>query len=86
MLMTMVEVEVHSLAEEVGSFRFQICCVVWYDILSRINITSKLLQSVNMQLDVAVSLIQKSKDYLISYRTTDFNDAHRSLQKRFVNK
>ena len=35
----MVKVEAHSLAEKVGSFRFQICCVVWYDFLSRINIT-----------------------------------------------
>ena len=65
-----VKVESHSLAEELGSFRFQICCVVWYDILSKINTASKLFQSVNMQLDVAVNLIQKSKDNLVSYRTT----------------
>ncbi|KAA0724022.1 Gypsy retrotransposon integrase-like protein 1 [Triplophysa tibetana] len=42
-----VAVEANSLAEEIGSFRFQICCVVWCDILSKINITSKLLQSTN---------------------------------------
>ncbi len=77
----MGEVEAHSLAEEVGSFRFQICCVVWNDILSRINIISKLLQSVNMQLDVAVSLIQKSKANLITYRTTGFNDAQVSAKE-----
>lgn len=77
----LVEVEAHSIAEEVGLFRFQICCVVWYGIVSRINIISKLLQSVNMQLDVAVSLIQKSKDNVISYRTTGFNDAQVSAKE-----
>lgn len=60
-----VRIEDQSLAEEIGSFRFQICTVVWYDILSNINTTSKLLQSVNMQLDVAVSLIDKTKAHLI---------------------
>lgn len=78
---SMVKVEAHSLAEEVGSFRFQICCVVWHDILSRINITSKLLQSANMQLDVAVNLIQKNKDSLISYRRTGFHDAQNSAKE-----
>ncbi|KAK0147531.1 Zinc finger MYM-type protein 1 [Merluccius polli] len=34
-----------------------------------------------MQLDVAVSLIQKSKDHLISYRTTGFNDAQVSAKE-----
>lgn len=33
-----------SLAEEIGSFRFQICCAVWFDILPKTNITSRLLQ------------------------------------------
>uniref|UniRef100_A0A8C1J990 TTF-type domain-containing protein n=1 Tax=Cyprinus carpio TaxID=7962 RepID=A0A8C1J990_CYPCA len=49
----MIRIEAQSLAEEIGSFRFQICTVVWYDILSKINTVSKLLQSVNMQLDIA---------------------------------
>ena len=75
-----VKVENHSLAEEIGSFRFQICCVVWYDILSQINTTSKLLQSANMQLDVAVGLIQKNKENVISYRATGFKDAQISKE------
>ena len=78
-----MKVEAHSLADELGSFRFQICYVVWYDILSKINTTSKLLQSVNMQLDVTVNLIQKSKDNLVSYRTTGFNDAQVSAKEIF---
>lgn len=76
-----VKVEAHSLAEEIGSFRFQICCVVWYDILSQINITSKLLQSPNMQFDVAVGLIKKNKEHLTSYRATGFKDAQISAKE-----
>lgn len=54
-------IEAQSLAEEIGSFRFQICTVVWFEILSKINITSKLLQSPSMQPDVAVNLIDRTK-------------------------
>ena len=76
---SVVKVEAHSLAEEIGSFRFQVYCVVWYDILSRINTTSKLLQSANMQLDVAVAL--KNKENLVSYRATGFKDAQVSAKE-----
>ena len=75
-----VKVETHSLAEGIGSFRFQIYCVVWYDILSQINTTGKLLQSANMQIDVAVSLIEKNKQNLISYRAAGFKDAQVSAK------
>ena len=80
---TAVKVEAHSPAEEIGSLRFQICgvvCVVWYDILSRINTSSKLLQSANMQLDVAVDLIKKNKEN-VSYRTTGFKDGQVTAKK-----
>lgn len=76
-----VAVEANSLAEEIGSFRFQICCVVWCDILSKIKTTSKLLQSTNMQLDVAVNLVKKNKGELISYRKTGFCDAQTSAKE-----
>ncbi|KAM3624160.1 uncharacterized protein V6R79_019961 [Siganus canaliculatus] len=75
-----VKVETHSLAEEIGSFRFQICCMVWYEILSQINTTSKLLQSANMQIDVAMSLVQRNQKNLISYRATGFKDAQVSAK------
>lgn len=77
-----IKVETHSLAEEIASFRFQICCVVWYDILSQINTTSKLLQSVNMQLEVAVGIIKKNKANLIRYRATGFKDAQTSAREK----
>lgn len=74
-------IEAQSLAEEIGSFRFQICTVVWFDILSKINITSKLLQSPKMQLDVAVDLIDKTKTSLKQYRFTGFSDAQTTARE-----
>ncbi|XP_057214502.1 zinc finger MYM-type protein 1-like isoform X2 [Triplophysa rosa] len=77
-----VRIEAQSLAEEIGSFRFQICLVVWYNILRKINVTSKLLQSATMQLDVAVDLIHQTKASLVSYRATGFNDAVKKATER----
>ena len=59
-----VRIEAQSLAEEVGSFRFSLCTVVWYDVLNQIQHVSKLLQSQTMQVDVAVSLLKKTEKAL----------------------
>jgi hypothetical protein len=32
-----IKIEAQSLSEELGSYRFSICTVVWYDILSQIQ-------------------------------------------------
>ena len=68
----LTKVEAQSLAEEVGSYRFLICTVLWYDILHHVNHVSKLLQSATMQLDVAVDLLTKANISLTSYRDTGF--------------
>ncbi|XP_034058243.1 zinc finger MYM-type protein 1-like [Gymnodraco acuticeps] len=68
----LTKVEAQSLAEEVGSYRFLICTVVWYDILHHVNHVSKLLQSATMQLDVAVDLLTKANMFLTRYRDTGF--------------
>ncbi|XP_042216871.1 uncharacterized protein LOC121862621 [Homarus americanus] len=70
-----IKVEIQSLAEEVGSYRFVICSIVWYDILSKIQHVSKLKQSITMQLGVAVDLLKKTRDHIVSYRNTGFADA-----------
>lgn len=58
------KVEAQSLAEEVGSYL--ICTVVWYDILHLVNHVSKFLQSLKMQLDVAVDFLTKARTSLIT--------------------
>lgn len=66
----LTKVEAQALAEEVGSYCFQICTVVWHDILSQVNHVSKLLQSATMQLDVVP--LMKAKASLTTYRDTGF--------------
>ena len=56
-----IKVEVQSLSEEVGSYRFSICTVVWCNILSQTHHVSKLMQSPSMQVDVAVSLLNRTE-------------------------
>ncbi|KAJ3590260.1 hypothetical protein NHX12_008214 [Muraenolepis orangiensis] len=66
------KVEAQALAEEVGSYRFLICCIVWNDILTTVNQVNKLLQSASMQLDVAVDVIATAKTSLTQYRASGF--------------
>ncbi len=67
-----IKAEAQSLSEEVGSYRFSICTVVWYDMLSTIQHVSKLMQSPNMHVDLAVSLLKKTERGLQSYRASGF--------------
>ena len=75
-----IKIEAQSLSEEVGSYRFSICTVVWYDILSKIQLVSKLMQSPSMQVDVAVSLLRKTERDLSNYRATGFKSAQTSAK------
>ncbi|XP_076037997.1 uncharacterized protein LOC143023362 [Oratosquilla oratoria] len=75
-----VKIEVQALAEEVGSYRFSICTVVWY-ILRKVQTVNKLLQSQCMHLDVAVDILKKAETSLVSYRDTGFADAQTSAKE-----
>ncbi|KAG7162733.1 hypothetical protein Hamer_G029903 [Homarus americanus] len=43
--------------------------------LNKIHIVSKLMQSTTIQLGVAVDLLKKTRDDIVSYRNTGFADA-----------
>ncbi|GAA6083151.1 zinc finger MYM-type protein 1-like [Tachysurus ichikawai] len=76
-----VKVEAQSLAEEIGSYRFSICTVIWYDILNKIQNVSKQMQSPSMQLDVAVDMLKKTRDSLDGYRNTGFSSAQATAKE-----
>ena len=76
-----LKIEAQSLAEEIGSYRFCICTVVWFDILSKVQIVNKHLQFQSMQLDVAVDLLEKAEASLASYRHTGFDEALKSAKE-----
>lgn len=67
--------EAQSLAEEVGSFRFLICTIVWVEVLSITSQVNKLLQSSSMQLDIAARLIETAKATHTKYRQSRFSEA-----------
>ncbi|XP_064079397.1 uncharacterized protein LOC135196474 [Macrobrachium nipponense] len=76
-----IKIEAQALAEEVGSYRFSICTVVWYDILRKVQTVNKLLQSQCMHLDLAVDILKKAETSLVSYRDTGFADAQTSAKE-----
>ncbi|XDV34378.1 hypothetical protein PO909_004542 [Leuciscus waleckii] len=72
---SVAKIEAQALAEEVASFRFLICSVVWCEILTTTNQVNKLLQTSSMQLDIAVRLIDNAKTSLSRYRHSGFAEA-----------
>ncbi|XP_064083837.1 uncharacterized protein LOC135199610 [Macrobrachium nipponense] len=77
-----IKIEAQALAEEVGSYQFSICTVVWYDILRKVQTVNKLLQSQCMHLDVELlTFSRRLETSLVSYRDTGFADAQTSAKE-----
>ncbi|XP_021749967.1 uncharacterized protein LOC110715675 isoform X1 [Chenopodium quinoa] len=71
-----IKSEAKSLANnELGDFEFLIAIVIWYEILFAINLVSKLLQSKDMLIDVAIKKIRGLISFFEGYRETGFYDA-----------
>lgn len=60
---------------EFSSFEFILSLVIWYEILFKINLVSKKLQSNDMLLDVAVKNLEGLVTYFENYRETGFDKA-----------
>ena len=54
-----------SLISKLKSFKFICSLVIWYDILSKINIISKALQKSDVALSEAIKMISQVKDDLV---------------------
>ncbi|XP_058779656.1 uncharacterized protein LOC131653487 [Vicia villosa] len=68
--------EAKSLAtNELGDFEFLMSIIIWFDILSVINVVSKLLQSRDMVIDVAMEKIKRLISFFKKYRETGFKNA-----------
>lgn len=72
--------EVQSFGEEVWSYHFSVCTVVWYNILTQIQHVCKLLQSPSMQMYVAAELLKKTEASLVRCRATGFVSAQVSAK------
>ncbi|XP_039605553.1 uncharacterized protein LOC120526452 [Polypterus senegalus] len=60
--------EAAALAKQLKNFPFLVSLAIWYDILSQLNVASKILQNENMHYDVALKCINTVSDYLVLYR------------------
>jgi hypothetical protein len=68
--------EAKSLAtNELGDFEFLMSIIIWFEILSAINVVSKLLQSRDMVIDVAMEKITGLISFFKKYREIGFKNA-----------
>ncbi|XP_020240895.1 zinc finger MYM-type protein 1-like [Asparagus officinalis] len=62
-------------AYEIENFEFLLGMVIWFDILNAINKISKIMQSEDMQIDVAIDLLRGLISFFESYRENGFEAA-----------
>ncbi|XP_062118367.1 uncharacterized protein LOC133831984 [Humulus lupulus] len=59
----------------IQNFEFLVSMVIWYDLLFAVNTASKILQSEDMQIDVAIKELKILLSFLQKYRETGFEEA-----------
>lgn len=64
--------EAQTLATQICDFEFIVTLVICYDILHQVNIVSKSMQSINMDLNSAVTLLDSCINYIRKYRVSGF--------------
>jgi hypothetical protein len=68
--------EAKSLADnELGGFEFLVAIIIWYEILSAVNLVSKQLQAKDMLIDIAIEKVQGLISFFNKYRETGFSNA-----------
>ncbi|KAJ1262638.1 hypothetical protein BS78_09G124200 [Paspalum vaginatum] len=64
--------EAKSLAtNELGGFEFIVAIIIWYEVLSAMNLVSKQLQAKDMLIDIAIEEMQGLISFFIKYRETE---------------
>ncbi|XP_071708867.1 uncharacterized protein [Rutidosis leptorrhynchoides] len=68
--------EANLIAEkELGEFDFLVSIVIWYQVLNKVNIVSKKLQSKDMHIEISIKEINSLIEFFKDYRETDFSQA-----------
>src|SRR5215469_7461882 len=73
--------EVTGLAKQLKNFPFLVTLVIWHDLLAQMNIISKLIQSKDMQFDVALESIQIALQFVQQYKENGFDTAQISARE-----
>ena len=66
---------------ELGDFEFIVAIVIWYEVLSAINLVSKQLQAKDMLIDIAIEKVQGLISFFTKYRETSFPNALESAKE-----
>ena len=65
--------EANSLKKyEFGDFEFLLSLTIWYEVLFEVNSVSKILQSKDMHIDVAINQLKTLIDFFKNYSETGF--------------
>ncbi|KAH1182034.1 hypothetical protein KIL84_009788 [Mauremys mutica] len=64
-------VEGNGITRNIHNFKFLCGLVLWHDILFAINVVSKRLQGVDLDISGAMEQLDKAKSYLQSYRSEE---------------
>lgn len=62
-------------AYNIQNFEFLLGMVIWYQLLNAVNHVSKILQSEDMQIDVAIRELKNILSFLYNYREVGFQEA-----------
>ncbi|KAF8088671.1 LOW QUALITY PROTEIN: hypothetical protein N665_0532s0034 [Sinapis alba] len=65
----------------IGNFEFLFGMVIWYELLFAVNKVSKILQSKDMDIGIAISQVQGLVSFLKSYRETGFQEAKTEAER-----
>ncbi|XP_076884678.1 uncharacterized protein LOC143533942 [Bidens hawaiensis] len=66
--------EATTIAENIG-FDFLVSIIIWYEMLDKVNIVSKRLQSKDMNLEIAIKEIKRLIDFFKEFRENSFSKA-----------
>lgn len=66
--------EALSLLKEVGSFKFLLLLIIWYELLTEVNIFGKNFRNPNIQLDISTNMLKNIIVFLEKYRDNGFEE------------
>lgn len=64
-----------SIVRKINEFEFIASLIIWYEILSKINIVSEVLQNQKMQIDLATKHLKGLNVFFAEYRNAGFSKA-----------
>lgn len=63
--------EAKDIALKLKSFKFLCSLVIWYELFYEINVSSKLLQTISLDISETIYQLNKTKQFFQEYRTNE---------------